>query len=94
MNTNSRLRAVGLALTVGLALGLGGCWDDDDDDDDGGGPVVTDGTVPDSAGASGASFVGFIQSLASDDETSEPLTIGDGFTSPAEDNEAEPAPLT
>lgn len=92
MKANSRLRAVGLALTVGLALGLGGCWDDDDDDD-GGTPVVVDGEVPDSAGASSTSFIEFIQGLDSSDDTSEPLLIRDGFTTPADDD-GEPAPLS
>ena len=92
MKAHSRLRAVGLALTVGLALGLGGCWDDDDDDDQSPSGSATE--VPDSAGASSASFIQFIQGLASDDETSEPLLFKDSFTSPAEDDAAEPTPLT
>jgi hypothetical protein len=91
MKANSRLRAVGLALTMGMALGLGGCWDDDDDD--GGTPVVVDGEVPDSAGSSSMSFIEFVQSLGSNDETSEPLLIRDGFTVPA-DEDGEPAPLS
>lgn len=92
MKANSQARAVGLALTLGLALGLGGCWDDNNDDGDGT-PVVVDGEVPDSASASSTSFIEFIQSLGSDDETSEPLTIRDGFTVPS-DEEGEPVPLS
>jgi hypothetical protein len=92
MKANSHARAVGLALTLGVALALSGCWDDDDDDD-GGTPVVVDGEVPDSAGASSTSFIEFIQGLGSDDETSEPLTIREGFTVPADDD-GEPVPLT
>jgi hypothetical protein len=75
----SRRRSLLLALMLGLALGLGGCWDDDDDDD----PVTAGGEVPDSAGATSASFIEFIRGLNSNDETSEPLLIRDGFTTPA-----------
>ena len=85
MKANSHLR------TVGLALGLAGCWDDDDDN--GGTPVVVDGEVPDRAGASSTSFIEFIQSLAGSDETSEPLSIRESFTTPADDD-GEPAPLS
>lgn len=56
------------------------------------GPVVDMTRVPDSAGASVADFLAFIASLPSDDETSEPLTIGDNFAVPANED-GEPQPL-
>lgn len=55
-------------------------------------PSSGPGTVPNSAGASVSAFLDFIQSLASSD-TSEPLTIGDGFETPTDDT-GEPRPLT
>lgn len=47
--------------------------------------------VPDSAGASGAALVGFVQALA-DDDTLEPLTVSSAFAVP-EDETGEPIPL-
>ena len=41
-------------------------------------------SVPDSAKANGNSFIGFLNSLKND-ETSEPLLIGDGFAVPADE---------
>lgn len=58
--------------------------------DTGGGSAVT-ASIPDSAKANGNSFIGFLNSLKND-ETSEPLLIGDGFSVPAdESNEPQPA---
>ena len=56
----------------------------------GGGNSVT-ATVPDSAKANGNNFIGFLNSLKND-ETSEPLVVGDGFAVPA-DETTEPRPL-
>ena len=56
----------------------------------GGGNSVTP-TVPDSAKANGNSFIGFLNSLKND-ETSEPLLIGDGFAVPV-DETSEPRPV-
>lgn len=56
----------------------------------GGGNSVT-ATVPDSAKANGNSFIGFLNSLKND-ETSEPLLIGDGFAVPV-DETSEPRPV-
>ena len=79
------LTAAGLAVVVALA----GCWDDDDD------PVSLPASteVPDSAGISTASFVSYLLGLSGTDESSEPLTINDSFTVPADDTN-EPTPLT
>ncbi len=73
-----------------LVLSLAGCWDDDNDDAVVVAPPSTE--VPDSAGAGAAAFVSFILSLATGDESSEPLTIRDSFAVPPEDS-AEPIPL-
>ena len=51
----------------------------------GGGAVVDDTVVPSSAGTSAAAFMSFIQGLNPSDETSEPLTISDGFAVPDDD---------
>ena len=79
------LTATGLAVVVALA----GCWDDDDD------PVSLQANteVPDSAGISTAAFVSFLLGLSASDESSEPSTINDSFTVPADDT-TEPTPLT
>ena len=53
-------------------------------------PVVI--TVPDSAGVSVASFITYLLSLASNDETSEPAVINDLFAVPA-DETSEPQVL-
>lgn len=74
-----------------LVLTLAGCWDDSNDGPVAPTPPIT--AVPDSAGVSAAAFVSFIMSLSASDETSEPLTIQDGFSVPPEDS-AEPTPLT
>ena len=83
---------VGASLVA--ALSIAGCGGDDNDS-----PVVVApppssgaGSVPDSAGASVAAFLDFIQSLASSD-TAEPLTIGDGFVTPTDDT-GDPRPLS
>ena len=80
------LTATGLAVVVALA----GCWGDDDDDP-ASLPVITE--VPDSAGISTAAFVSYLLGLSASDESSEPLTINDRFTVPADDTN-EPTPLT
>ena len=58
----------------------------------GGAPVANVNTVPDSAGATTASFLAFIQALALNDETSEPLVFGSSLAAPVEDL-TEPAPV-
>lgn len=82
-----------LALGAGLASTLlfAACGSNNDDPPVAGGGAVT-GTVPASASASAAGFVDFLLALASD-ETSEPLTIGDGFAVPA-DETSDPRPLS
>lgn len=67
--------AVAATLTMSACSGGGG----------GSGAVVDNTVVPSSAGASAASFMSFIQGLTPSDETSEPLTIGDGFAVPDDD---------
>ncbi len=56
----------------------------------GGGSSVS-ASIPDSAKANGDSFIGFLNSLKND-ETSEPLLLGDGFALPA-DETSEPRPV-
>lgn len=81
-----------LLLTAGAmaaALMLGGCWNDDDDDAN---PLVTN-EVPDSAGISTAAFTSFLMGLSVSNESSEPMSIKDSFSVPA-DESTEPTPLT
>lgn len=80
------LTATGLAVVVALA----GCWGDDDDDP---ASLPTSAEVPDSAGVSTAAFVTYLLGLSDSDESSEPLTINDSFTVPADETN-EPTPLT
>ena len=56
----------------------------------GGGSSVS-ASIPDSAKANGDSFIGFLNSLKND-ESSEPLLLGDGFALPA-DETSEPRPV-
>ena len=87
---NKFLLTTGLVVTFFMA----GCGGDGDNTSEVGNPPPSSGpgSVPSSAGASVPAFLDFIQSLASSD-TSEPLTIGDGFETPTDDT-GEPRPLT
>ena len=101
-------RKLGLASGLAMALIISACGGNNDNRDananadnsagagagagagTGGGNSVT-ATIPDSAKANGNSFIGFLNSLKND-ETSEPLLIGDGFAVPADESN-EPGPL-
>ena len=88
MKTKTRIfLAIGLMTT----LLVGGCGSSDDDD-----PVATappgSTSVPDSAGMSASAFITFLMTLNPNDETSEPLTLSDGFAVP-DDDVGEPQPL-
>jgi hypothetical protein len=87
-------RKLWLSAAFALALGIGGCSSGGDDDDDSGAATGNDGSVPDSAAASGAAFVAYLLALGQSDETSEPLLINDNFTPPADDETGDPVPLT
>ena len=78
------------AASLVAALSLAGCWGDSNNDVVA--PVAST-DVPDSAGASTASWVSFILGLSGSDESSEPLTIKDTLDGPADEG-AEPTPLT
>ena len=76
MNTPRKLM-VGAALGVGLLVA--GCGDGSGIGD----PAPSAASsVPDSASASGDSFLNFLLSLSGSDETSEPSTISDSFAVP------------
>lgn len=73
---------------LSTALALSACGGGGNDDG-----AVDATSVPDSAGASPAAFIAFIQGLAQGDETSEPLSFGAGFTAPPGDDTGEPVAL-
>lgn len=75
---NSSGAGVGVGAGTGTGTGTGG------------GSSVS-ASIPDSAKANGDSFIGFLNSLKND-ETSEPLLLGDGFALPA-DETSEPRPV-
>ena len=80
-------------LASAALLTLAGCWDDDNDEDLA--PVVPPvvaASVPDSAGLSVSAFFSYLLSLASNDESTEPLLIRDSFAVPPEES-TEPSPL-
>lgn len=81
----------GCAAVVASVLALSACGGGGDGGG-GGAPGANANTVPDSAGATTASFIAFIQALALNDETSEPLVFGSSFAAPVEDL-TEPAPV-
>ena len=76
----NKTRNIWLVLALAASVLVAGCGGGGDD-----APAVAT-SVPDSAGASSASFLDFIQSLTTD-ETSEPLTISDAFSVPADETE-------
>ena len=84
----------GYAAVVASVLALSACGGGGDGNGGGGGGGGGGNvnTVPDSAGATTASFIAFIQALALNDETSEPLVFGSSFAAPVEDL-TEPSPV-
>lgn len=80
-------------LTVGLTTTLlvGGCGSNDDEDTVATTPASST-SVPDSAGVSATAFITYLMTLKSNDETSEPLTLGNSFAVPDEEA-SEPQPL-
>ena len=80
-------RKMGLAAGLLMALVMAGCSSSSSSSPVA--PVAQGPDVPDSVGASVATFLAFVQALGADDESSEPLTISDGFAVPPdEDNDA------
>ena len=93
---NSTKSASALALVAMLALaGCGGGGS-------GGGETTNSGTgqgqaqianeVPESAGTSSSAFIAFLKTMMTDDETSEPMKIREGWAVPADDT-GDPAPM-
>lgn len=78
----NKTRVIWVTAAIAASLVVVGCGGGGDD---GPAPVAT--SVPDSAGASVASFLNFIQSLSATDETSEPLTISDAFAVPPDEDD-------
>ena len=79
--------------TLGLmtTLLLSGCGGNDDDDKVATTPAPST-SVPDTAGVSANAFITYLTTLTPNDETSEPLTLGNSFSVPNEDA-AEPQRL-
>jgi hypothetical protein len=85
--------AVAVGVGAGVGAGVGGCFGGGGDDNNNNGDASAT-EVPDSAGATSAAFTSYIQGLDKSDETSEPLKIKGSFTTPADDDTADPVPLT
>lgn len=81
-----------LSAAFAAALGIGGCFGGGGDDNNGA-VAGNDGSVPDSAAASGAAFVAYLLALGQSDESSEPSTINSSFEVPPDEG-ADPQPLT
>lgn len=89
-------RQIALASTLASALLFSACGNNDRDNVPPAGPGTTPvtgtvpGAVPAGAMASSTSFIDFLLGLVND-ETSEPLSISEGFVEPSEDiGEARP----
>ena len=78
----NKTRNIWLVLALAASALVAGCGGGGGGDD---APAVAT-SVPDSAAVSSASFLDFIQSLTTD-ETSEPLTISDAFSVPADETD-------
>lgn len=88
----------GSALTLVAMLALAGCGGGGS----GGGGTTNSGTgqgqaqianeVPESAGTSSSAFIAFLKTMMTDDETSEPMKIREGWAVPADDT-GDPAPM-
>ena len=87
-----RNRWLGAGATLLAIVGLSGCWGDSNEDP-APPPVVDLSIVPDSAGASAATFNTYVKGLAIGDESAEPKTFNTTFTAPAEDT-SEPDAVT
>jgi hypothetical protein len=57
----------------------------------GGSQIQADNDVPDSAWSSGSAFIGFLKTMALNNETSEPMTMRETSAVP-EDNTGDPEP--
>ncbi len=90
MKTNAKLWLAG-GLAAALVT-LTACSGGSDSTVGGNQPQTGPGSVPDSAGTSGAGFMAYLKGLSPNDETSEPLLIKDSFAVPADEAE-DPAPL-
>ena len=63
---------------------IGGCGSNNNDDQVATTPAPS-ASVPGSAGVSANAFIAFLMTLNPNDETSEPLALGDSFAVPDED---------
>ncbi len=81
-------------LTAGLmtTLMVSGCGSNNDEDAVATAPPASSTSVPDGAGVSATAFITYLMTLKSNDETSEPLTLGNSFAVPDEEA-SEPQPL-
>jgi hypothetical protein len=86
MKTNIRFWLKASAVTIATLVALSGCGSDSNSN--GVQPVASSGP-----GATGASFIAFIQALPQGDETSQPVTVNPTYAAPPEDNTGNPAPV-
>lgn len=88
------------ALALVSMLALAGCSGGSDSggtnsgsSNPGGSQIQADNEVPESAGASSSAFVAFLKSMMIDEETSEPMTMREGWAVPADDT-GDPATMS
>jgi hypothetical protein len=86
MKTNLRFWLKASAATITTLVALSGCGSDSNSND--GQPGTSSGP-----GATGVSFIAFIQALPQGDETSQPVTFSPTYTAPPEDNTGTPVPV-
>lgn len=87
------------AIALVAMLALAGCSGGGDSGDanggtsnPGGSQIQADNEVPESAGASSSAFIAFLKSMMTDDETSEPMKMREGWAVP-DDDIGDPAPM-
>lgn len=88
----------GSALALVAMLALAGCSGGSDDTGtsnpgSGSGQAQVSNEVPESAGASSSAFIAFLKTMMSNDETSEPMKMREGWAVPADDT-GEPASMS
>lgn len=95
-NSTKSASALALAAVLTMAGCSGGGGDDGVNNSSGSNPggsqISADNDVPESAGASSSAFIAFLKTMMTDDETSEPMKMREGWAVPADDT-GDPEPM-